>query len=184
MRLRPAALVFAALLAVAASAGPALAAGNRSAHLSLSAATTTVSGSPVAVNVRLTDAAGKPVGGALIRLVTTVTFMGADHEEIVDEGTTDAAGRTVLTFAPSATGTTTVTARYTGSAGSPPAEASLAFDVQAPIVAYHPAPVGLQAPWARSYLILLPVLGVWFTYLLVIAQARKIRRAGFRRPAG
>lgn len=183
MRFRWGTLVFVALLAAAASAGPALAAGSRPAHLSLSVSTTTVSGSPVAVHVSLTDAAGKPVEGALIRLVTTVTFMGADHEEILDEGTTNAAGKTVLTFAPTATGATTLTARYAGAAGSPPAEASLAFDVQAPIVAFHPVPVGLQAPWARSYLILLPVLGVWFTYLLVIAQARKIRRAGFRPPA-
>jgi len=182
MRLRCGTLVFAALLAAAASAGPALAAGKPT-HLSVTAPTTTVSGTPVAVHVVLTDGEGKPVDGALIRLVTTVTFMGADHEEIIDEGTTNAAGKTVLTFAPSATGAATVTARYAGAVGSPPAEASLAFDVQAPIVAFHPAPVGLQAPWARSYLILLPVLGVWFTYLLVIAQARKIRRAGFRPPA-
>lgn len=183
MRFAAGNLVFATLIGLAASAGPALAAGDPPSHLSVSASTTTVSGSPVAVHVLLTDGAGKPVDGALIRLATTATFMGADHEEIVDEGTTNAAGKTVLSFAPSATGAVTVTARYAGAAGSGPAEASVAFDVRAPIVAYHPAPVGLQAPWARSSLILVPVAAVWVTYLLVIAQARKIRRAGFRPPA-
>ena len=182
MRLGLATFALGVLLAVSTPAGTALAAGSQPAYLSMSAPTTAVSGSPVAVRVVLTDGAGEPVEGALIRLVTTVTFMGTDHEEIVDEATTNAAGKAALTFAPSDIGPATVTARYDGASGSAPVEASLAFDVQEPIAAYHPSPVGLQAPWARSYLILVPFLGVWFTYLLVIGQAKKIRRAGFRPP--
>ena len=182
MRLSVGRLVLATAFALGASAGPALAATATSPdHLAISASTTTVSGKPVTVNAVLTDGSGQPVQGALIRLVTKVTFMGASHDEIVDEATTGTDGKAVLTFAPTVAGPATVTARY-GATGSTPVEASLAFNVQVPIVAYHPTPVGLQAPWARSYFILLPVLVVWFVYLLVIAQASKIRRAGHRSP--
>lgn len=185
MNARLAAIALGALLAVPVLAGTAMASASSAAptHLSISAPTTTVSGGPVAVHVLLTDQEGKPVPGALIRLVSTVTFMGSDHEEIMDEAQTDAAGKAVLTFAPADSGPATVTARFAGSQGLAPSDAALSFDVQQPVVAYHPTPVGIQAPWARSYFILVPFLGIWFTYLVVLRQARKVRRAGVPSPS-
>ncbi|HEX9121739.1 MAG TPA: hypothetical protein VF984_00030 [Actinomycetota bacterium] len=185
MRARLAAVALVALFLVLAPGGIDTAAASPavSTELSISAPTATVAGRPVTVHVVLKDRAGKPVADALIRLVTNVTFIGADHEEVVDEAQTDASGKAVLTFAPTDTGAATVTARFTGARGLAPSEASFAFEVRAPIVAYHPTPVGIQAPWARSYFIVVPFMGVWITYLVVLARARKVRRAGARAPS-
>ncbi|HEX9122864.1 MAG TPA: hypothetical protein VF984_05830, partial [Actinomycetota bacterium] len=70
----------------------------------------------------------------------------------------------------------TVTARSEGDQDHGPAEASITFLVEQPVVAYRPTPVGIQAPWARSSLILVPFVGIWVTYLVVFGQIRRIRR--------
>jgi hypothetical protein len=122
------------------------------------------------------------VAGATVRLLVTTTFLGTHRDEILNEAVTDATGRAVLSFSPSQPGTTEVTARWEGDAHHGPAEASIAFQVERPVVVYRPEPVGIQAPWARSWLILVPVLGVWATYLVVLTQIRRIRRLGSPAP--
>ena len=63
------------------------------AHLTVSAPADTVSGRPVPVHVVLRDEAGKPIVGALIRLVTSASFLGADRSEVLDEAHTDRRAR-------------------------------------------------------------------------------------------
>ncbi len=180
MRGRLAAVALAALLAGLAPAGVALAAPGRGipTRLTVSARTATVSGKPVVIDVVLMDARDEPVAGALIRLVTPVTFMGFDREEILDEARTDGSGAAELAFAPTETGAVIVTARYDGDPAYRAAEDSLAFEVREPVVAFHPEPVGVGAPWAHAYLIVVPFAGVWVAYLVALSQARRVRRAG------
>lgn len=180
MRSRLCAIGAGALLVVCAWAGVASATGasGQTTQLSLRTDTAVVTGNPIAVQVLLRDGSGHPIGGALIRLVTTVQFMGSDHEEIVDEATTGQDGAAELRFAPVDTGPAVLVARFAGAPGQAPAEATLPVDVREAVDVYTPTPVGLQAPWARSYFILLPFLGIWAAYAVVIAQARRIRRAG------
>lgn len=138
----------------------------------------TVNGEPVIVHARLTDAGGAPIAGQLLRLVVPVRFMGATRNEIAGEGTTDETGRATIRFAPSRTGSMTASVTFWGGGGYAPAEAPLTFDVVRPVVGYEPAPVGLQAPWARAALIPLPFIAVWLTYLFVLRLVVRVRRAG------
>jgi hypothetical protein len=149
-------------------------------RLSVSAASSTVNGAAVPIHARLTDDAGRPVGGALLRLVTTTTFFGAPKSEVLDESTTDSGGRAVLSFSPTETGAATVQVSFAGDHGYAASQTSLGFDVREPALAYREAPVGIGAPWAHAYLILVPFLGIWITYGLVLAQVRRVRRAGIR----
>ncbi|MEO8476471.1 MAG: hypothetical protein ABI572_05385 [Actinomycetota bacterium] len=138
----------------------------------------TVSGEPVELHVRLRDASGHPVAGALVRLFVPVQFMGETKNEIVGESTTNDAGRAAIRFAPAQTGQLEGTLEYWGSAGYAPSEATLSFDVQQAAAVYHPEPVGLQAWWARSYLILVPFAVIWTIYLLLLWLVTRVRRAG------
>jgi hypothetical protein len=185
MRARVLALALGSLAVALVPAGIAVAAGQASpapVRLLARADATTVRGRPVPVHVTLRDAAGRPVAGTTVRLLTTTSFLGSDREEIVDEGVTDAGGRALLSFSPAEAGTVTVTARSEGDPYRASAEASITFLVQRPVVAYHPAPVGIQAPWARSSLILVPVVGIWVAYLVVFGQIRRIRRLASEAP--
>jgi len=166
-------------------AGTALAAHHPRAgtQLTLRAETSTVSGRPVGILVELRDDRSQPMPGALIRLVTPVRFMGADREEIVNEGRTDGSGEVRLVFAPTETGPALVTARFAGDPGHGPAEASLTFDVSEAVVVYQPEHAGVGGPWARSYIILLPVAGLLLVYVVVLSQARRIRRAAPSSPS-
>jgi hypothetical protein len=148
------------------------------AHLTVSAPADTVSGKPVPVHVVLRDEAGKPIAGALIRLVTSATFLSTDRNEVLDEAHTDSSGKATLSFSPVEAGTVVVTATFESDVLHSAAKASMSFDVQQPMVTYHPTPVGIQAPWARSQFIIVPFLGVWITYLVVLARIRKVWRAG------
>jgi hypothetical protein len=147
---------------------------------SMSAATTTTSvdGAPARIQVRLTDATAKPVGGAVVRLVTTTTFFGTPKTEVLDEATTSSSGRAVLTFSPRQTGPVDIEVRYDGDRYHAASSFPLRFDVRRAVTTYRQAPVGIRTPWAHAYLILAPFLGVWFTYGVVVVQIRRIRRAG------
>jgi hypothetical protein len=147
-------------------------------RLTVRADATTVDGEPVMVHASLTDAAGHPVAGALLRLVVPVEFMGATRNEIVGEGTTDERGRASIPFAPAQAGAVTATVSFWGTDRYAPSDAPLAFDVVRPVIVYRPQPVGLQAPWARARLILVPFLGVWLTYAVVLGFLVRLRRAG------
>ncbi|MGZ5214449.1 MAG: hypothetical protein ACXWEN_11975 [Actinomycetota bacterium] len=140
--------------------------------------TVTVNGQPVELRLRVRDAAGRPVPGALVRLFVPVEFMGATKDEIVGEGTTNEAGRTVIRFAPAQTGQVEGTLAFWGSNGYAPSEATVSFDIQQPAYTYDPTPVGLQAWWARSYLILIPFAVIWTIYLLLLWLVLRVRRAG------
>lgn len=70
------------------------------------------------------------------------------------------------------------TVAFWGAHGYAPSEAAVPFDVSKPVGVYRLEPAGLQAPWARSYLIPLPFVGVWLTYLLVLRLAAHMRRIG------
>jgi hypothetical protein len=138
----------------------------------------TVSGQPVELPLVVRDAGGRPVPGALVRLLVPVEFMGTTKNEIVGEGTTDDAGRTVIRFAPAQAGRLQGTLAFWGSPGYAPSEATVSFDIKQPVYTYHPAPVGLQAWWARSYLILVPFAVIWTIYLLLLWLVLRVRRAG------
>jgi hypothetical protein len=183
MRTRLVVFGLGALLALFMPAGIAMAAATPApvpTQLVARADVTTVSGRPVAIHVVLRDAGGDPVAGATIRLLATTTFLGSDREEVVDEAVTDATGRALLAFSPAEAGAATVIVRSEADADHAAAETSIAFLVQRPVVAYHATPTGLQVPWARSSLILVPVAGIWITYLAVFGQIRRIRRLGVR----
>ena len=137
-----------------------------------------VSGEPVAIHVQLVDAGDRPVEGALLRLTVPVTFMGSDKNAIAGEGTTGPDGMTVIRFAPSATGPLETTIAFWGMPGYAASETAWRVDVQQPAYTYVPEPVGLQAWWARAYLIPIPFLFVWCIYVLVISTIGRIRRAG------
>jgi len=175
-RLLVAVAVGVALVGVA--AGPAMAGDGVATLLTARADAATVDGQPVAIHVQLRGADGRPVSGAVLRLMIPVAFMGATKNAIGDEATTNDAGKAVLEFSPSQTGSVEVIVEFWGSSGLAPSEATVPFEVRQPILAYRPAPVGLQAWWARSTFILVPFLGVWITYLLVIGLVVRIRRAG------
>lgn len=149
-------------------------------HLDVSSETGTVSGEPVEVQARLLDASGRPVGGALVRLLTAVTFMGREQEAVMWEARTDGSGTAVLVFSPVEAGQVDVVARFDGAPGYAPASAGLTFQVVEPVVAYSPEPVGLQVWWARSHFILVPLVGIWLAYAVALSQVRKIRREGVR----
>jgi hypothetical protein len=182
MRRAFAATVLGGLLVLWGASGASAAEGGAPAHLTMSSATTAVSGRPVQVHVALTDARGHGIGGALIRLETTTSFLGADRTEVLDEARTSSSGKALLTFSPVDTGSAVVRATFAGDDAYAGAQASLTFSVTRAVATYHPTPVGLQAPWARSYLILVPVLGIWITYGVVLTQVRQVRRAGLRTP--
>ena len=93
-------------------------------------ATVTVNGQPVELHVRVRDAAGRPVSGALVRLFVPVEFMGATKNEIVGEGTTNDAGRAVIRFAPAQTGQVEGTLAFWGSTGYAASETTVSFDIQ------------------------------------------------------
>jgi hypothetical protein len=160
------------------AAGPAWAHGEAATQITVTSDTITVNGKQVNVPVRVTDADGRPVARALLRLTVPVEFMGAEKSEIVAEATTSDSGRAVLQFAPSASGTVEGSVVFWGAHGYAPSEASITFDVRQPVYTYTWEPVGLQAWWARSYLILVPFAVVWFTYLLVVTLVVRLRRAG------
>lgn len=141
----------------------------------------TVNGAPVDVSVKVIDPEGRPVSGALLRLIVPVEFMGETRDEIVGEATTDDAGEAVLRFAPAQIGRIEGTVAFWGAHGYAPSSATVAFDVKRPATAYEALPVGLQARWARSYMILVPVVSVWITYVLVLWLTVRIRRAGDHR---
>lgn len=138
----------------------------------------TVNGRPVELRLHVRDAAGRPVPGALVRLLVPVEFMGATKNEIVGEGTTNEAGRAVIRFAPAQTGQVEGTLVFWGSTGYAPSETTVLFDIQQPAYTYDPTPVGLQAWWARSYLILVPFAVIWTIYLLLLWLVLRVRRAG------
>jgi len=137
-----------------------------------------VIGEPVAIHVKLVDATGAPVEGALLRLFVPVTLMGQDKNAISGEGTTGPNGTTVIRFAPSATGPLDTTIAFWGMPGYAASETPYHVEVQQPVYTYVPEPVGLQAWWARAYLIPVPFLIVWGVYVLVITMVVRIRRAG------
>ena len=124
------------------------------------------------------DATGQPVAGALLRLFVPVEFMGETKNEIVGEGTTNDAGRAVdpvravpdrPSREPWPSGGRRATRRR-----RPPCRSTcsrLAY-------VYAPEPVGLQAWWARSYLILVPFAVIWTIYLLLLWLVVRVRRAG------
>ena len=141
-------------------------------------ATVTVNGQPVELHVRVRDAAGRPVSGALVRLFVPVEFMGATKNEIVGEGTTNDAGRAVIRFAPAQTGQVEGTLAFWGSTGYAASETTVSFDIQQAASTYVPTTVGLQAWWARSSLILVPFAAAWFVYLLLLWLVVRVRRAG------
>ena len=178
-RLLAASMVVLALgLMLAGTAAPALAGQGVPTSLEVRADSTTVDGQPVVIHVILTDADGDPVAGELLRLIVPVEFMGATKNEIVGEGTTNDAGNAAIRFAPSQTGTVAATVSFWGAQGYAPSDAAVTFEVARPVVTYDPAPVGLQAPWARAALIPLPFLAVWLTYAVVLWFAVRLRRAG------
>lgn len=178
-RLFAASMVALALgLVVVGTAAPALAGQDVPTTLTVRANSTTVDGQPVVIHVQLTDASGQPLAGRLLRLVVPVEFMGATKNEIVGEGTTNDAGKAAIRFAPSQTGTVAATVSFWGAQGYAPSDAAVTFEVVRPVVTYDPAPVGLQAPWARAALIPLPFLAVWLTYAVVLWFVVRMRRAG------
>jgi hypothetical protein len=138
----------------------------------------TVNGQPVELRLHIRDAGGRPVPGALVRLLVPVEFMGATKNEIVGEGTTNEAGRAVIRFAPAQTGQVEGTLAFWGSNGYAPSETTVSFDIQQPAFTYDFTPVGLQAWWARSYVILIPFAVIWTIYLLLIWLVVRVRRAG------
>jgi hypothetical protein len=163
---------------VAVGAAPAFAADDVPTTLTVRADSTTVDGQPVVIRVELTDVTGRPLGGQTLRLVVPVEFMGATKNEIVGEGTTNAAGKAAIRFAPSQTGTVAATVSFWGAAGYAASDTPVTFEVVRPVVTYEPAPVGLQAPWARAALIPIPFVVVWLTYALVLWLVVRMRRAG------
>jgi hypothetical protein len=138
----------------------------------------TVNGQPVELHLHVRDASGRPVSGALVRLFVPVGFMGETKNEIVGEGTTNEAGGALIRFAPAQTGQVEGTLVFWGSTGYAPSEATVSFDIQRPAYTYDPAPMGLQAWWARSYLILVPFAVIWSIYLLLLWLVVRVRRAG------
>jgi hypothetical protein len=140
--------------------------------------TVTVNGQPVEIHLRMRDVSGRPVPGALVRLFVPVAFMGETKNEIVGEGTTGEDGRAVIRFAPAQIGQIEGTLSFWGSTGYAPSEAPVSFDIQQPVFTYDPTPVGLQAWWARSYLILVPFAVTWMVYLLLLWLVVRVRRAG------
>jgi hypothetical protein len=181
MKTRLAAVAFGLLLGMALPATVAAATSGRP-RVSISSDTTSVNGSPVIVHVALSDGAGKPIESALIRLEADVTFMGKARRAIMDEARTDADGKADLSFAPTSSGPTTVTALYSPDGGQVEAQATLQFNVIRPVPGYHAAPVGISAPWAKSYMVLIPFLVVLAAYIFVLTLAVRIRRAGIRIP--
>jgi hypothetical protein len=147
-------------------------------RLSLTARTTIVSGRPIVMKTLLLDLEGRPVGGAVIRLVATTKFLGTERDVIMDEAVTDASGIGKLNFSPTRSGTAIVTARFSGLATYGASEASLTVDVQRPVVAHHRTHNGDQSSWANLILIL--VAGIYCIYAMALWQARKIFRSGLR----
>ena len=165
-------------IAVALAGASAATAKDVATTVTVTKAPTVVNGEPIAIHVKLTDATGAPVEGALLRLFVPVTYMGLDKNAISGEGTTGPHGTAVIRFAPSATGPLDTTIAFWGMPGYAGSETTFHVDVQQPAYTYMPEPVGLQAWWARAYLIPVPFLIVWGIYVLVITMIVRIRRAG------
>lgn len=138
-----------------------------------------VTGSPVEVPVKVSDAEGRPVPGALLRLVVPVQFMGKPRNEIVGEATSDDAGEATIRFAPAQTGDIQAAVMFWGDHRYAASEATITFQVERAAITYRAKPTGLQAGWARSYLILVPFVSVWATYLAVWWLGLSVKRAGF-----
>jgi hypothetical protein len=149
-------------------------------RLTVSAETPNVNGAPVVVHVALTDGAGNPIESALIRLEAGVTFMGKQRQAIMDEARTGSDGTADMSFAPTSSGVTTLTALYSSDLGEVRAQATMEFNVVRPVPGYQVAPVGISAPWAKGYMVLIPFLAVLGAYLFVLVLALRIRRAGIR----
>ena len=177
MRRLLAAVTFGVVLA-AIGIAPAHAAADVATTIVIDPGTVTVNGQPVELHLHVRDAAGRPVSGALVRLFVPVEFMGETKNEIVGEGTTNEGGGAVIRFAPAQTGQVEGTLEFWGSTGYAPSEAAVSFDIQQPAYAYDPTPVGLQAWWARSYMILVPFVVIWTIYLLLLWLVLRVRRAG------
>ncbi len=140
--------------------------------------TVTVKGQAVFIHVQVRDAKGRPVTGALVRLLVPVSFMGSTKDEIVGEGTTNETGHAAIRFAPAQTGAVQGTIAFWGSQGYAPSEATIALDVQSPVFTYAPEPIGIQAWWARSYFILVPFIVIWSIYLMLLWLVVRVKRAG------
>jgi hypothetical protein len=176
-------VIVAAALLVTATAAPALGASDRATTIDVAAGVVTIDGQPAVVHVRLVDADGRPVAGVPVRLFVPIEFLGKTKNELVGEAITGTSGKAALRFAPSQTGTLRGTVSFWGAPGFAASDAAITFDVRRAVVAYDPAPVGLQAWWARSWVILVPVLVVWTVYLIVLTFIVRIRRAGMRNDA-
>ncbi len=146
--------------------------------LQVSRESDTVSGEPVQIRALLSDARDRPVPGALIRLTTIVTFAGEQRELVMDETRTGEEGVATLMFAPTDVGRARVAVGFAGHGEYGPAEASLVFDVVEPVVAFDLQPPGIDTFWTRSYLILIPLAGIWLAYAIALSQAFRVRHAG------
>ena len=176
------ALVAALGISLLVTAGPAWAAAVEPTTMTVTPTTVPVDGQPVTLHVLLVDAHGKGVAEALVRLTVPVDFMGETKNAISAEAVTSLSGRAVLRFAPAASGSVEGTVSYWGDAGYAATEATVRFDIATPAVVYHQEPQGLQAFWARSWVILIPFVAVWLIYLLVATLIVRIRRAGTPTP--
>ena len=84
----------------------------------------------------------------------------------------------MIRFAPAQTGQVEGTVAFWGSTGYAASETTVSFDIQQAASTYVPTTAGLQAWWARSFLILVPFAVAWFVYLLLLWLVVRVRRAG------
>lgn len=130
------------------------------------------------IDVTLKDAGGRPIAGAVVRLVEETRFFGKNRSALLARARTGRQGTARLTYAPTHEGTVVAAVVFEGGPGYAPSRTPITFDVNGPIRSYVPAPVGISSWWTHGWMILVAVGSIWIVYARIFMNVRALRRAG------
>lgn len=130
------------------------------------------------IDVTLKDAGGRPIAGAVVRLVEETRFFGKNRSALLARARTGRQGTARLTYAPAHEGTVVAAVVFEGGPGYAPSRVPITFDVNGPIRSYVPPPVGISSWWTHGWTILVAVGSIWIVYARIFLNVRALRRAG------
>ena len=134
-------------------------------------------GSPTRIEATLRDQAGKPVGGAVVRLYTSATFLFTESGAIeIGKEITGPDGVAIFEYVPSRNVTTEVRAEYQGDDSYGPSHSTASFEVYGDrqLIQTH---AGIQVSFINKWLLGGILIIIWSLYLFVVSRILRIAQA-------
>ena len=127
----------------------------------------------------LTDAEGGPIADAPVHFALKTTLLDVAGEVIIAEATTDADGVASAEYEPTFGGSMEALARFDGIGFYDESDVTATFEVTQfePAYVAEVSPLGVLRDWAPVAAGIV-VLGIWFTFGIVIYQVFRVARAG------